>query len=153
LGLGTWGLSVFYSWQFVLIRGFKSLKARFRHHLSIRNTQYVVSQVALCYNHGIIMKTLNEIKAILEVQKPYLAEKYGVTEIGVFGSYVRGEQGPDSDVDILIELTPPPRISLLDLVELEYYLSDLLGVKVETAIKKNLKPRLKPYILQEVVRV
>ena len=97
------------------------------------------------------MKDLAEIKQILQAQKPYLYEKYGVTEIGVFGSYVRGEQRPDSDIDILIELTDPPRISLLGLVEMEYYLGDLLGVKAETAIKKNLKPRLRPYILQEVV--
>jgi len=96
------------------------------------------------------MKTLTEIKQILQAQKPYLYEKYGVIEVGVFGSYVRGEQRPDSDIDILIELTDPPRISLLDLVELEDYLSTLLGAKVQTAIKKNLKPRLQPYILQEV---
>ncbi len=99
------------------------------------------------------MKTLTDIKHILHTQKPHLAEKYGVVEIGVFGSYVRGEQRPDSDVDILIDLEEPPRISLLDLVELEYYLEDLLGIKVETALKKSLKPRLKPYILQEVVMV
>jgi predicted nucleotidyltransferase len=97
------------------------------------------------------MKTLAEIKQILHDQKPYLAEKYGVTEIGIFGSYVREEQSPDSDLDILIELEEPPRISLLGLVNLQNYLSDLLGVKVEVAIKKNLKPRLSPYILQEVV--
>ena len=96
------------------------------------------------------MKPLAEIKAILQTQKPYLAEKYGVTEVGIFGSYVRGEQGPDSDLDILIELEQPVRISLLDLVGLEDYLSELLGVKVQTAIKKNLKSRLRPYILQEV---
>ncbi|MGD9091659.1 MAG: nucleotidyltransferase family protein [Anaerolineales bacterium] len=96
------------------------------------------------------MRTLDEIKEILQAQKPYLAEKYGVTEVGVFGSYVRGEQRPDSDLDILIELEEPPRISLLGLVNLENYLSDLLGVKIQTAIKKNLKSRLKPYILQEV---
>jgi predicted nucleotidyltransferase len=96
------------------------------------------------------MRTLDEIKEILQAQKPYLAEKYGVTEVGVFGSYVRGEQGPDSDLDILIELEEPPRISLLGLVNLENYLSDLLGVKIQTAIKKNLKPRLEPYIMQEV---
>ena len=96
------------------------------------------------------MKTLDEIREILQVEKPYLAEKYGVTEIGVFGSYVRGEQRPDSDVDILIELEDPPRISLLGLVNLENYLSDLLGAKVQVAIKKNLKARLSPYILQEV---
>lgn len=93
---------------------------------------------------------MDEIKEILQAQKPYLAEKYGVTEVGVFGSYVRGEQRPDSDLDILIELEEPPRISLLGLVNLENYLSDLLGVKIQTAIKKNLKSRLKPYILQEV---
>jgi len=99
------------------------------------------------------MKTLAEVKQILHDQKPYLAERYGVTEIGVFGSYVREEQRPDSDLDILIELEEPPRISLLDLVNLQNYLGDLLGVKVEVAIKKNLKPRLSPYILQEVVMV
>ena len=96
------------------------------------------------------MKTLDEIREILQAQKPYLAEKYGVTEIGVFGSYVRGEQHPDSDLDILIELEDPPRISLLGLVNLENYLSDSLGTRVQVAIKKNLKPRLSPYILEEV---
>lgn len=97
------------------------------------------------------MKTLTQIKTILTEQKPHLAKKYGITEIGVFGSYVRGEQRPDSDLDILIELTDPPFISLMGLVNLENYLSDLLNIKVETAIRTDLKPRLKPYILQEVV--
>jgi predicted nucleotidyltransferase len=101
----------------------------------------------------LIMKTLIEITRTLQAQKPYLATEYGVTEIGVFGSYVRGEQRPNSDLDLLIELEEPPRISLLGLVNLENYLSDLLGVKVQTAIKKNLKSRLEPYILQEVVMV
>jgi predicted nucleotidyltransferase len=96
------------------------------------------------------MKTIAEIKEILQAQKPYLAERYGVTEIGVFGSYVRGEQRPESDLDILIELEDPPRISLLGLVNLENYLSDLLGVKVQVAIKEDLKPRLSAYILEEV---
>jgi predicted nucleotidyltransferase len=96
------------------------------------------------------MKTIEQIRAILRAEKPYLQERYGVTEIGVFGSYIRNEQTPASDIDILIELEEPPRISLLDLVNLEGYLSTRLGAKVQTAIKKNLKPRLKPYILQEV---
>ncbi len=105
----------------------------------------------LAFKPGDVMKTLTEIQNILQEQKPYLAEKYGVTEIGVFGSYVRGEQQPDSDLDVLIELGDSPRISLLGLVNLENYLSDLLGIKVQTAIKGNLKPRLRPYILQEAV--
>lgn len=100
-----------------------------------------------------IVKTLEEIKSILQSQKPYLAEKYGVTEIGVFGSYVRGEQRPDSDIDILIELTDPPRISLMGLVNLQDYLSDILGLKVDVAIKKNLRKRIGRRILQEMIPV
>jgi predicted nucleotidyltransferase len=99
------------------------------------------------------MKSLTEIKQILEVQREYLAAEYGVTIVGVFGSYVRGEQRPDSDVDILIELERPPRISLIGLVELEHYLSDVLGMKVDLAIKKNLRKRIGERILSEVVPV
>ena len=97
------------------------------------------------------MKSLNEIKEILEAQKDYLAAEYGVTIVGVFGSYVRGEQRRDSDVDILIELERPPRISLIGLVELEHYLSDVLGLRVDLAIKKNLRKRIGERILSEVV--
>ena len=99
------------------------------------------------------MKTLDKIKQSLEAQKDYLASEYGVTVLGVFGSYVRGEQRRDSDVDILIELERPPRISLIGLVELEHYLSDVLGVNVDIAIKKNLRRRIGERILSEVVPV
>jgi len=99
------------------------------------------------------MKTIADIKTILQAQKPYLAQKYGITEIGVFGSYVRGEQGPDSDLDILIELEDPPRLDLFDLVNLEYYLGDLLAVKVDLAIKKNLRKRIGRRILSEIIVV
>ena len=99
------------------------------------------------------MKTLTEIKQILEAQKEYLSAEYGVTIVGVFGSYVRGEQHRDSDVDVLIELERPPRISLIGLVELEHYLSDVLGLKVDLAIKKNLRKRIGERILSEVVPV
>ena len=99
------------------------------------------------------MKTLDEIKDTLHGQKPYLAERYGVTEIGVFGSYVRGEQDPDSDIDVLIELEEPPRIDLFDLVNLEYHLTDLLGVDVDVVIKGDLKKRIGQRIMGEVVFV
>ena len=100
-----------------------------------------------------MMKTLPEIKKILNEQKPYLTERYGVDVVGVFGSYVRNEQNADSDVDILIELEDPPRIDLLDLVNLEYYLSDVLGTKADVAIKKNLRKRIGKRILSEVVPI
>jgi predicted nucleotidyltransferase len=99
------------------------------------------------------MKTLSEIQRILEAQEETLATNYGITVIGVFGSYARGEQRADSDLDILIELERPPRISLIGLVELEDYLSDLLGVRVDVAIKRNLRKRIGERILSEVVRL
>jgi len=99
------------------------------------------------------MNSLDEIQQSLREQKPYLAEKYGVRIVGVFGSYVRQEQRQDSDLDLLIELDRPPKISLIGLVELEDYLSETLGVKVDLAIKTNLKKRIGARILQEVIPV
>lgn len=95
------------------------------------------------------MKTLDEIRKILEEQKNFLREKYKIKEIGIFGSYVRGEAKRTSDVDILVEFEKTP--SLLKFIELENYLSDTLGVKVDLVEKKGLKPRIGKYILQEVV--
>jgi len=97
------------------------------------------------------MARLSEIQQILREQKPYLAEKYGVRIVGVFGSYVRQEQRPDSDLDLLIELDRPPKISLIGLVELEDYLSNILGVKVDLAIRSNLKKRIGRRILDELI--
>jgi len=99
------------------------------------------------------MITLAEITRILEAEKAQLADRYGVKELGIFGSYVRGEQRPDSDLDLLLELERPARISLVDLVELELHLSDLLGVKVDLVLKKNLRPRIGERIQAEVVPV
>ncbi len=99
------------------------------------------------------MKTLGEIKQLLEEQKEHLAAEHGVTIVGVFGSYVRGDQDCDSDVDILIELERPPRISLIGLVELEHYLSDVLGMKADVAIKENLRKRIGERILSEVIPI
>jgi predicted nucleotidyltransferase len=99
------------------------------------------------------MKSLKEIQQTLRELEPYLAEKYGVKIVGVYGSYVRQEQRPDSDLDLLIELDRPPRISLIGLVELEDDLSQVLGVQVDLAIRTNLKKRIGKRILQEVVPI
>ncbi len=53
------------------------------------------------------MKSLEEIKEILKKQKPAIRERYSVSKIGIFGSYVRGEQKRKSDVDILVEFERP----------------------------------------------
>ncbi|HHV80540.1 TPA: nucleotidyltransferase family protein, partial [bacterium] len=77
--------------------------------------------------------------------------KYSVREIGIFGSYVRNEQGQSSDVDILVEFEKTP--SLLEFISLENYLSDILGVKVDLVMKDSLKPNIGRHILEEVILV
>jgi len=95
------------------------------------------------------MKTFEEIKEILSKSKPIIREKYKVKEMGIFGSYVRGEQNEASDVDILIDFEQAP--SLLKFIELENYLSDTIGVKVDLVMKRVLKPRIGKNILAEVI--
>jgi len=80
-----------------------------------------------------------------------LKEKYGVKEIGIFGSYVSGEYKEKSDLDILVEFEEDAKIGLLKFVNLENYLSDLIGVKVDLVEKSALKPRIGKNILREVI--
>ncbi len=98
-------------------------------------------------------KSVDEIKRILKKHERELEEKYGVREIGVFGSYVRGEQEKGSDIDILVEFYPDAEMDLIKFVELEEYLSDLLGIKVDLVMKSALKPRIGKRILKEVVYI
>lgn len=99
------------------------------------------------------MKTLDEIKGTLAQHKQELSENYKIKEIGVFGSYVRGEQRKQSDVDILVEFETSANLSLLDFIRLENYLSDLLGVKVDLVEKHTLKPRIGKHVFEEVVQI
>jgi hypothetical protein len=94
------------------------------------------------------MKTFEEIKEVLQRHKDEFREQYGLKEIGIFGSFVRGEQDEKSDLDILIELEKP--IGFVRFMRLENVLSQLLGVRVELVTKKALKPHIGKRILQEV---
>lgn len=97
------------------------------------------------------MKTVNEVRKILEFHKGEFKEKYGVKTIGVFGSYLRKEQTQTSDIDVLVEFEKP--IGLLEFVGLKNHLSDLLEMKVDLVMKKALKPGIGRRILREVVYV
>ncbi|MBC7105959.1 MAG: nucleotidyltransferase family protein [Firmicutes bacterium] len=97
------------------------------------------------------VKTLKEIKVILENLKPELAKKYKIKEIGVFGSWVRGEQKKNSDIDILVEFEENAGISLFDFIEIEDYLRKKVGIKVDLVEKKALKPYIGKNILREVI--
>lgn len=80
-----------------------------------------------------------------------MAERYKVKEIGVFGSYVRGEQKKRSDLDILVDFDEP--ISLLKFIELENYLCENIGLKVDLVMKDSLKPRIGNRIIKEMVNI
>ncbi len=99
------------------------------------------------------MKTIEAVKKRLEDLKPILEEKYQVETIGVFGSFIHGQQTKKSDVDILVEFAKDAHIGLFKYVELEIFLSEQLGVKVDLVAKGGLKPSLKEHILSEVVYV
>jgi uncharacterized protein len=97
------------------------------------------------------MKTFEKLKETLAEHKEELRNRFKVKEIGIFGSYVRKEQKRKSDIDILV--TFYETIDLFTFVELENYLSDILGVKVDLVMKEAIKPRLKEKILSEAVYV
>lgn len=85
---------------------------------------------------------------VLRAHLPELRERYGVRSLGVFGSYVRGDQRPRSDLDVLVDGV---RGSLLDFVGLENELSKWLGVKVDLVPEKNLKPYIGKRVRAEVI--
>ena len=92
-----------------------------------------------------------EIKRKLTELKPKLKEKFKVESIGLFGSYVRGEQKRESDLDILVEFSEP--IGFFDFLKLEEFLSKELDVKVDLVMRKSLKNRIKERIIKEAIYV
>ncbi len=96
--------------------------------------------------------SLDEILATLRLDLPELRQRYGIRSLAVFGSYARGEQRRSSDLGLLVEFDDRA-LSLFDFVEVENYLSDLLGVKVDLVEKGTLKPTIGRHILEEVLQV
>ena len=89
----------------------------------------------------------NIIQRIAGVRRE-LSERFTVIRIGVFGSFARGDEGPESDVDIIVELAEPTFDHYMDL---KFRLEEVLQRSVDLVIADTVKPRLKPIIEQEVV--
>lgn len=97
------------------------------------------------------MKTLKELKAQLEALKPLLVERYKVETIAIFGSYSRGEQTSKSDLDVVVSFSE--RIGVYRFIEVEEFLEEKLGVKVDLVQKGALLPMIKDQILDETVNI
>jgi predicted nucleotidyltransferase len=89
--------------------------------------------------------TVNQIIKILQEELPFLRKRYGVKSLSLFGSYVRDEQTPVSDLDLLVTFHETP--GFFKYINLENHLSDTLGIKVdlvmEDALKSNIGKRIK----------
>lgn len=96
-------------------------------------------------------RSLEEIRRVLREHLPDLRARYGVCSLSLFGSYVRGEQEAGSDLDILVEYETPP--DFFQFIELEDYLSEILGVKVDLVMKSALRPGIGKRILAESIPV
>ena len=90
---------------------------------------------------------LINITAKLREEFPALRVRYNVATLELFGSFIRNEQRVNSDLDILITFSKSP--SLFKFIELEDYLSNLLGIKVDLVMKSSLKPNIGKRILSE----
>lgn len=93
--------------------------------------------------------SLSEIQGVFSASLADLSQRYHVRSLGLFGSRVRGDAGPASDLDVLVEFDVAP--SLFGFVRLEDELTRLAGVQVDLVVKESLRPELAARILDEIV--
>lgn len=85
---------------------------------------------------------------VLKKHKNEITSRYNVKRIGIFGSYAKGQQNKESDIDVLVEFEKP---TFDNFMELSFYLEDLFGRKVDLLTPKSLSPYMRPSIEKEVV--
>lgn len=95
-------------------------------------------------------QSLDAIRDRLRMMLPELRQRFPIASLGLFGSWVRGEQVPDSDLDVLVEFDGPIGWQI---VTLEDELSQRLGLRVDLVPRRGLRPRIEERILAEVVPV
>lgn len=88
----------------------------------------------------------------LQVLRPKLAEE-GVEHIAIFGSRARGDHKPNSDIDILVEVAPETRFSLLNLIGVEHIIGDEMGLTANAVMRRSLDDRFRKTIAPDIVEV
>ena len=92
--------------------------------------------------------TKQDILGLLK-QNSFHLRALGIKRIGLFGSFVRGDQHPDSDIDLLVEFEPSQK-TFDNFMKLSFMLEDLLQHRVELVTVESLSPYIGPHILKEV---
>jgi predicted nucleotidyltransferase len=77
----------------------------------------------------------------------------GVTKLSIFGSRVRGDNRPDSDIDILVEIEPDASFSILNLIGVEHIIQDATGLPTQVTMRHSIPPRFAERIADDVVEV
>ena len=93
----------------------------------------------------------DEVLALLRAHKKTLAERFGVTDLVLFGSFARNRAGDDSDVDILVRFDG--RATSKRYFGTQFYIEDLLGRSVDLVTDSALRQELRPYVEREAIHV
>lgn len=96
------------------------------------------------------MKSIQEIIKLLEGAKPNLSRRFSVQRLAVFGSYARGDQREDSDIDILVEVDPSIGLRFVDLAD---EIEAMLDIPTEVVSRRAIKPRNWEVIEKELIDV
>jgi predicted nucleotidyltransferase len=99
-----------------------------------------------------MVRDKNEIITFLRGHKDELAQRFGVVSVSLFGSYARGEEREDSDIDIAIEMAPD-RKSLSNFFGIRRYLEEQFGKRVDLGIESTLKPVVRDMVAKEIIHV
>jgi len=97
-------------------------------------------------SHGHANTFVGELERVF----PHLKERFGVAKIGIFGSAARGEERPDSDVDVLVEFASG-QATFRNFMELAYFLEDLFGRRVDLVTEHGLSGHIRPSVEKEVI--
>ena len=104
-------------------------------------------QKTKCYTKTMQTHALSQHQAQID----QVARENGITYLGLFGSYARGEQTSNSDIDMLVDFDH--RLSLLDLVRTERIIGEAIGGKIDLIPSNSLNKHVKPYVMQDLITV
>jgi len=96
------------------------------------------------------MYTLEQILQILKEKKPDLQKRYPISELGVFGSYARGDNNENSDIDILVDFNDRVGIRFISLA---HDLEDTFKAKIDLVSRRGIKPGYLPYVEKNLIHV
>lgn len=77
----------------------------------------------------------------------------GVTKLALFGSRARGDMRDDSDIDVLIEVPPDSKFSLLNLIGVEHIITDITGLRAQATLRRSVEPRMAERIADDIVEI